>query len=545
MNYLKSLGFDREPFSNAPDPDFFFPSRQHYGCLQKIEVSIRLRRGLCVVVGEVGAGKTTICRQLIRRLAGDDEVETHLILDPGFENASEFLAKTAEMLLGRRPEPGDKDLDVKEAIKQHLFRRGVEQKKTVVMIIDEGQKIPGYCLEILREFLNYETNDCKLLQIVIFAQPEFEKAIRQRPNFSDRIDLYARLRPLSFRDTTAMIRYRLEQAAAIPDPPKLFTYAALWAVYRASGGYPRKIVNLCHLCTLAVLVGDKTKVDMFMVRACAASIAGGLPGTWKRAVGIGLAGALSILLAVAAGPRLVASFQGAQPASEPAVPIPVEPVPIAKAVELPEPPPTAWQSETLPREDPFEIAEAPTVAEAAEPAPVPTPPEIAPSVSEPAAPPEVLGRVIVQRGEAWSVLMRQVYGSYRSGLSGAMKEANPGIADPSVIKAGDEIVFPAVAAEVPRPAEQRWWVETARENSLAAAFDRLRSHADKSSRPRIVPCWSEEDGLSFLLVLPETFDNEAEAGRRALKIASLAGAETRVFTEWPEKIVLYADPYNR
>ena len=169
MDYFRILNLNKEPFSNSPDPDFFFHSRQHLDCLQKLELSLLLRRGLNVIIGDVGTGKTTLCRQLIRRFSQKEEVETHLILDPHVLNATELLASVAEMFTGEKPPVGSDDWQVKEQIKQCLFRKGVGENKTVVLIIDEGQKIPAFCLEILREFLNYDNNEYKLLQIVIFA----------------------------------------------------------------------------------------------------------------------------------------------------------------------------------------------------------------------------------------------------------------------------------------------------------------------------------------------------------------------------------------
>ncbi len=213
MDYFKILNLNKEPFSNSPDPEFFFHSRQHLDCLQKLELSLLLRRGLNVIIGDVGTGKTTLCRQLIRRFSQKEEVETHLILDPHVLNATELLASVTEMFTGEKPPLGSDDWQVKEQIKQYLFRKGVGENKTVVLIIDEGQKIPAFCLEILREFLNYETNEYKLLQIVIFAQQEFEGTIRKYPNFADRINLYHTLKPLNFRDTRLMIKYRLEKSS--------------------------------------------------------------------------------------------------------------------------------------------------------------------------------------------------------------------------------------------------------------------------------------------------------------------------------------------
>ena len=97
MEYFKLLQLDREPFSNSPDPGFFYESAQHKDCIQKLEIALRLRRGLNVVTGEVGTGKTTLCRQLIRRFDQDLDCETHLVLDPSFKTPLEFLVTVAGM----------------------------------------------------------------------------------------------------------------------------------------------------------------------------------------------------------------------------------------------------------------------------------------------------------------------------------------------------------------------------------------------------------------------------------------------------------------
>ena len=170
MDYFKILNLSKEPFSNSPEPDFFFPSTKHLACLQQLELAIRLRRGLNVVMGEVGTGKTTLCRQLILRFekSEDDrnEMETHLLLDPSFSNSSEFLSTVASTFgLLREGDEVKTEWQIKESIKSYLFQKGVDEGKTVVLIIDEGQKLPEFCREILREFLNYETNEFKLLQM--------------------------------------------------------------------------------------------------------------------------------------------------------------------------------------------------------------------------------------------------------------------------------------------------------------------------------------------------------------------------------------------
>ena len=145
MQYYKLLQLDREPFSNSPDPDYFFQSDQHLGCLQKLELSLRLKRGLNVVIGDVGTGKTTLCRQLIRNFAQDDEFETHLILDPSFDHPPVFLRMLHELFYGNPPIGRLTETELKERIKQRLFSMGVDRNKTLVLIIDEGQKISGRC----------------------------------------------------------------------------------------------------------------------------------------------------------------------------------------------------------------------------------------------------------------------------------------------------------------------------------------------------------------------------------------------------------------
>ena len=308
MDYFGLLNLNKEPFSNSPDPDFFFHSRQHTDCLQKLELSLLLRRGLNVIIGDVGTGKTTLCRQLIRRFSRKKEMETHLILDPFFNDSNEFLTTVAKLFSGKKPAQGANDWQLKEYIKQYLFRHGVDQEKTPILIIDEGQKTPAFCLEILREFLNYETNDRKLLQIVIFAQKEFEGTIRKYPNFADRINLYHLLKPLSFRDTRQMIKFRLEKSSGTHDRLDLFTLPGLFVVYRTTGGYPRKIINLCHQCILAMIIQNRRKVGYFLARSSARRVFASKPQNFKK-LGAGIATAvvvIAVLLALIAPERIKA-----------------------------------------------------------------------------------------------------------------------------------------------------------------------------------------------------------------------------------------------
>ncbi len=269
MDYFTLLKFKQEPFSNSPDPGLFFPSFAHQDCMQKVELAVRLKRGLSVVVGAVGTGKTTLCRALIRRFADEDGITTHLFLDPGFGSEQEFLdallaSFTRSVPDGKHPEGAD----TKEQIKNFLFKQCVEKGHIHLLVIDEGQKIPGFALEILRELLNYETNEYKLLQILIFAQPEFEQTLRERENFMDRASLFYRLRPLTFRETVGFIRFRIGKASEGRSVVR-FTLPAFLQVYELTGGYPRRIVHLCHQAILALIIQNKTRVTRSLVTAAA------------------------------------------------------------------------------------------------------------------------------------------------------------------------------------------------------------------------------------------------------------------------------------
>lgn len=285
MSHYAGQGLEREPFSNSPDPGFLCATRQHATCLQELEISLRLRRGLNVVTGDIGTGKTTLCRSLLRIFAEDRDTDVHLLLDPHFESCEDFLRVILISVSGLNPEPGMGLWALKEALKQQLFRLGLVEKRLVILVIDEGQKISMENLEILREMLNYETNTSKLLQIVLFGQRELEPMIEDMPNLADRINVRRRLTPMTFAETRQMIRHRLSVASGGAEPAVSFSFAAMLAIHRASGGSPRKTVRLCHMAMLEMLLRGRSKVRRSMARA-AIRPDEGAPRRPRRALGL-------------------------------------------------------------------------------------------------------------------------------------------------------------------------------------------------------------------------------------------------------------------
>jgi type II secretory pathway predicted ATPase ExeA len=326
MNMYAAQGFEREPFSNSPDPAFLLATRQHGTCLQELEISLRLKRGLNVVTGDIGTGKTTLCRCLLRMFAEDKSTDVHLLLDPHFDTSEEFLRVILASVSGLAPEPGLGLWALKEALKQQLFRLGLVEKRLVILVIDEGQKISPENLEILREMLNYETNTSKLLQIVLFGQRELEPLLADMPNLADRINVMRTLRPLSFRETRQMIGHRLAVASGGQPSAVRFTWPATAAIHLASGGLPRKAVRLCHMAMLEMMVRGNSRVGLAEARAAARPDARA-PRS-RRAVGMAAVCALLLglgglwLSLKAEGPVLGPLRQQSAPAAQSPAPAP-------------------------------------------------------------------------------------------------------------------------------------------------------------------------------------------------------------------------------
>ena len=125
MSYFNALGLEREPFSTSPDPAFFYRSAAHQSALSRLEIGIRLKRGLSLVLGDVGTGKTTISRILMQSLSVQEGFDFHIILDPNYKSEFQFLSSLVKMF-GLKPE-FKSTIDYKEEIERYLFKKGVEE----------------------------------------------------------------------------------------------------------------------------------------------------------------------------------------------------------------------------------------------------------------------------------------------------------------------------------------------------------------------------------------------------------------------------------
>ena len=265
MSYFKVLGFEKEPFSTSPDPEFFYLSKEHETALTNILIDLRLKRGLSVILGDVGTGKTTLSRKLIQELKSREDFIFHIILDPSFESEELFLVSLLRNFEINIASPAPVTvLDLREALERFLFQKGVTENKTVALIIDEAQKLSDISLELLRVFLNYETNEFKLLQLILLGQVELYSRIMNIPNFFDRISFKYTLNPLAFDEAREMIEFRIKQAG-YKAGMHIFLDDAIKEIYEYSRGYPRQITMFCHKALKTLVLKNKFVVDSEIV----------------------------------------------------------------------------------------------------------------------------------------------------------------------------------------------------------------------------------------------------------------------------------------
>lgn len=264
MSYYRILGLHDEPFSTSPDPSYFFLSAQHKAALTRLRIALSLKRGLSVIVGDVGTGKTTLSRKLSQVLREEPDVCFHMILNPYFKTQKQFLTRLVALLHAPVDPKKTTGLDCIEAIEQFLYKTGVQEKKRIVLLIDEAQLLPDYVLEILRILLNYETNEYKILQLVLVGQMELVPVLSRMPNFWDRIALKCVINPLDLAEAKDLIRFRLQQAGY--EGSGLFAEEAVRLIHQHTKGYPRQMSMMCHNLLEMLVMRDRAIVDEALVR---------------------------------------------------------------------------------------------------------------------------------------------------------------------------------------------------------------------------------------------------------------------------------------
>ena len=276
--YQNYFGIGEDPFAITPNPRYLFLSQRHQEALAHLLFGVRQGSGFVLLTGEVGTGKTTLCRSLVERVPGT--VDLALILNPR-QSPGELLASICDELGVAYP-AGTGSLKVLvDALNAHLLASHVQGRQTVV-IIDEAQNLAPEVLEQIRLLTNLETADEKLLQIILVGQPELRDLLGRRElrQLAQRITARYHLGPLSAAETVAYVNHRLKVAGV---RQRLFSNAAMRAVCRRSGGVPRLVNIICQRALLGAYAEQKELVTAHMVKRAAREAMGAPAGpAWWR-----------------------------------------------------------------------------------------------------------------------------------------------------------------------------------------------------------------------------------------------------------------------
>jgi general secretion pathway protein A len=248
--YKEFYGLREYPFNMTPDPQFLFLSRNHRVALDVLLYGIRERKGFIAITGEVGAGKTTLCRALLSSL--DATTKTALILNPSLSDSQILRAVSDEFRL--QPAKTTKK-DLYDAINAFLLRE-LAANHNVALIVDEAQNLRPSVLEQIRLLSNLETEKEKLLQIVLVGQPELGELLARESlrQLKQRIALRHHVAPLAAEEVGEYIQHRLRVAG--DDGRIQWTPEARGAIYEYSGGVPRLINVLCDKALLAGYIAE-------------------------------------------------------------------------------------------------------------------------------------------------------------------------------------------------------------------------------------------------------------------------------------------------
>ncbi|MFQ5900370.1 MAG: ExeA family protein [Thermodesulfobacteriota bacterium] len=259
--YNKFFVLKEPPFNITPDPKFIYLSKGHRKALDLLLYGIRERRGFILLTGEVGTGKTTLCKILLSMIDRRDKVGTALILNPllsGYE-----LLKAIVDDLGIKVK-GDSFKPLVDALNRFLIKR-TEEGGNVVLIIDEAQDLDIKTLEMIRLLSNLETDKHKLIQILLVGQPEIKNKLNLeelRP-LRQRIVVQSQLNPLDLEDTKYYIFNRLAIAGGKGNIK--FTPSSLQSIYENSRGIPRLINIVCDRVLMVAFIKEEKIITLDMV----------------------------------------------------------------------------------------------------------------------------------------------------------------------------------------------------------------------------------------------------------------------------------------
>jgi len=267
VSYLEYYKLHEHPFSITVDTRFYYNSQQHNDALVRLMYAATERKGLAVLVGDVGTGKTTLARRLLDQL-DDAQIEAALLIIVHAAVTSQWLLKKIATQMGVE-HPADDSPTVLAQLSQRLMEL-FEQGKKVVVLIDEAQMLANR--EVMEEFrgiLNMEVDGQKLITFILFGLPDLDNVLSLDGPLAQRVAIRFQLRALSESITRDYIMYRLKVAGAQSTP---FTPGAIAAIHRVTGGTPRLINTLCDNALLEGYLRKRTPIDEALIQELASDL---------------------------------------------------------------------------------------------------------------------------------------------------------------------------------------------------------------------------------------------------------------------------------
>lgn len=266
--YKNFFGFNERPFKLVPNPAYLFLSRNHEEALAHLTYAVIQGEGFMEITGEVGTGKTTLCRAFLEHL--DNDTKVAYIFNPNLDSLELLKAINDEFGI---PSDADNAKDLIDILNAFLIEQKTRRKNTV-LLIDEAQNLTNEVLELLRLLSNLETVKHKLLHIILVGQPELKEKLdsHELRQLRQRISLSCRLMPLSFKDVQNYIQHRIHVASGKPGIQ--FADAAYRSIYNYSQGIPRLINIVCDRALLTAFGLDQKEITQKIVRASIKELTG-------------------------------------------------------------------------------------------------------------------------------------------------------------------------------------------------------------------------------------------------------------------------------
>ncbi len=575
MKYFQILNCSKDPFLGKPSAELFCPIAPHTACLNNLVMAVKSsQQPLHAVIGDIGSGKTTLFLQLQRKLS--IELSNAQVINASttwISSKKVFLGKLAETLgISKIDQQDDKILLNK--LKTVLSQAPQKNSRNNIILIDQAEQLPSYCLEVLEELFG-EKSSPGSLQFVFFGREIFIKKIGLYFNISQSSNIISLPKKIGFADARNLLVYYLTEAESALGLDSLFSPVGLYSLYYHGGGNPGRIIGLFRLTLVNQISQDRKKAGGILCRQAAKEI---YPEQVKKFDKIKFAtlAAVSIMLLV-----LITTTSQQQVSEQ--LPLPAQEntkPPLSIAQETPatestsqnreevKPPTQVAQPEistqkhvvdilkslqTESKQEKISALQPPPEEEKSPPAQVQLLPKkmrttsliTQKSISKtlPTVLPPNLGAITVFEQETLGDMIRRIYGpySFTPGNSKKVLANNPHISNKHMLSIGDQIIFPTMGVKLTPEAEETHWIHLVTIKKLQDAYRYLRIYAKEDLKLIILPSWSGHGVFQFDILLEENFVKQKDAESRLAQLSKDVYPKATILTGLDRNFFYFAN----